>query len=65
MAVSEDGAIVITRDGGGTWLEAGTNLHQGNIVRSNYFDERLTRVHLHAGGGIIFGSQMLYHIESF
>ncbi len=65
IAVSEDCAIVITYDGGKTWQEIKTNLHQGNIIRANSFAERLRGVHLHGDAGIISGSQMLYRIESF
>lgn len=65
MAVSEDRAIIITYDGGKTWQEMKTKFQQVNTIKANFFDERLRKVRLHPNTGIIFGSQMLYRIESF
>lgn len=65
VAVSEDCAIAITYDGGNTWQAIKTNLHEGDVIKTKVFDERLRGIRLRANTGVIFGSQRLYRIESF
>jgi photosystem II stability/assembly factor-like uncharacterized protein len=64
MVVGEDCAILITRDGGETWQAIKTNLHEGDVIKADFFNESLRGIRLHAHTGIIFGSQRLYRIES-
>ena len=62
VAVSEEAAIAITRDGGQSWKQVQSNLHiNGKIpVANNPFDEQLRSIRLNRNIGIINGSQRDY-----
>jgi photosystem II stability/assembly factor-like uncharacterized protein len=65
VAVSEDAAIAVTRDGGQSWRQVASNLHvNGKMpVPDNPFDETLRGLKLHGNHGIIMGGQREYLIK--
>lgn len=62
VAVAEDSAIALTRDGGLTWREIRSNLHSQDRIQvpDNPFDEALRGIRLYGKRGIINGSQRDY-----
>lgn len=64
VAVGEDAAIAITKDGGLTWRQVRSNLHSQEKIRvpNNPFDEALRGIRLSGNRGIINGSQRDYFI---
>jgi hypothetical protein len=68
MAVSEDCAIAITYDGGKSWSEIKSNMHDGSTIwydARTGFKENLRAVRLHERWGIILGSQRVLLIKGF
>ena len=65
VAVSEDAAIALTKDGGKTWSEVKSNLHYEDriYVPNNPFNEALRGIHLSKDSGIVLGSQKDYIIS--
>ncbi len=64
VAVSEDAAIALTRDGGETWRKVNSNLHIQDVVpvQDNPYTEALRGIQLNGNEGIIQGSQRDYRI---
>lgn len=64
VAVSEDSAIALTKDGGKTWSNVKSNLHADGTmpVPNNPFNECLRGIHIFKNSGIITGSQKDYII---
>lgn len=64
VAVSEDAAIIFTRDSGRSWRKVKSNLHFQEKIRvpNNPFDEALRSIRLSGNRGIINGSQRDYFI---
>lgn len=62
VAVSDDAAVMLTRDSGRSWKQVLTNLHvNGKIpIPNNPFNEQFQGVQLYGDKGIIRGSQRDY-----
>jgi len=68
MAVSEDCAITMTYDGGLSWIEVKSNLHEGDTIwyrKDIQFKENLRAIRLKGEIGVILGSQRVLMIRDF